>query len=207
MSVSKIDKIQGRSIAIRGNDIDTDRIIPARFLKALTFSELGQYPFYDERHDKDGNPKDHPFNRESSQGANMLFVNSNFGCGSSREHAPQSLRRWGIEALVGISFGEIFAGNCEMLGIPALEASEDDIAKLQEVADSEPATSWQVDLSKMKISGGGVSAEIVMNEQRRKSLMAGHWDTTGGLVANLDKVREVHARLPYTSGYQSMDQK
>jgi len=205
MSVSKIEKIKGSAIAIRGNDIDTDRIIPARFLKALTFSELGQYPFYDERFDKDGNPKDHPFNRDSSQGAKMLFVNSNFGCGSSREHAPQSLRRWGIEALVGISFGEIFAGNCEMLGIPALQVSEEDIEKLQQLADTDPGTDWTVDLTKMKISAADLTIPLKINEQRRKSLMAGHWDTTGSLVANLDKVREVHARLPYTSGYQTPD--
>lgn len=205
MSVSKIEKINGRSIAIRGNDIDTDRIIPARFLKALTFAELGQYPFYDERHDKDGNPKDHPFNRNSSEGANILFVNSNFGCGSSREHAPQSLRRWGIEALIGVSFGEIFAGNCEMLGVPALEASTEEIEQLQDIADAEPATEWTINLGKMKISGADAEVKLSLNEQRRRSLMAGHWDTTGTLVENLDKVREVHASLPYTSGYKSIE--
>ena len=205
MSVTKIEKLQGRAISIRGNDIDTDRIIPARFLKSLTFTELGAYPFYDERHDENGNPKDHPFNRESSKGANLLFVNANFGCGSSREHAPQSLRRWGIEALIGISFGEIFAGNCEMLGIPAIEASPEDVASLQELADAKPQTEWVVDLAKMKVSGSGQTFSLSLKEQRRKSLTAGHWDTTGQLVANLDKVRELHARLPYTSGYKNIE--
>jgi len=119
MSDNKIQSIAGKAIAIHGNDIDTDRIIPARFLKSLTFAELGQYPFNDERFDENGKPKDHPFNRASSEGARLIFANSNFGCGSSREHAPQSLGRWGIKGLVAVSFGEIFAGNCEMLGMPA----------------------------------------------------------------------------------------
>ena len=105
MSEMEVKNISGKAIAITGNDIDTDRIIPARYLKALTFSELGEYPFYDERFDADGNPKEHPFNRASAKGAKMLFVNSNFGCGSSREHAPQALKRWGIDAVIGVSYG------------------------------------------------------------------------------------------------------
>ncbi len=116
--MSKINQIEGKAVPVEGNDIDTDRIIPARYLKEITFTNMGKYPFYDERFDAEGKPKGHPFDLPQFQGAHLLFVNQNFGCGSSREHAPQALMRWGVRAVVGESFAEIFAGNCTMLGIP-----------------------------------------------------------------------------------------
>ena len=205
MNELEIKSISGKAIVIKGNDIDTDRIIPARYLKALTFSELGKFPFYDERFDASGNPKEHPFNRESSRGAKLLFVNSNFGCGSSREHAPQALKRWGIDAIVGVSYGEIFAGNCEMLGIPALRAKPEDIAKLQAGASADSDLEFTVDLKSMLASGGNLQIAVEMPENRRNSLLNGHWDSTGILVENLTKVKDVYDRLPYTSNYSAPD--
>ena len=197
-----IQRIDGRAIAIRGNDIDTDRIIPARYLKALTFSELGSYPFYDERFDSKGEERDHPFNRTGARGAKLLFVNANFGCGSSREHAPQALKRWGIEAVIGISYGEIFAGNCEMIGVPAVRAAVEDISKLQDVSDADSAAEFCVDLERMEVRGGNLRIAIEMAENRRRALLSGHWDSTGVLVANAEQVRDVYERLPYTRGYR-----
>ena len=198
----KVTHIAGPAIAIRGNDIDTDRIIPARYLKALTFAELGKYPFHDERFDADGDEKEHPFNRAEHQGAKMIFVNENFGCGSSREHAPQALNRWGIDAVVGISFGEIFAGNCERIGVPALRAKPADIDKLQAAAEADATIEWRVDLDTMMIEGGNLRVPVELSEGRRNSLMQGHWDSTGALVANVDKVKAVYDKLPYTRGYR-----
>ena len=198
-----IRRIEGRAIVVRGNDIDTDRIIPARFLKALTFSELGEYPFYDERFDAKGGECDHPFNREGARGARVLFVNSNFGCGSSREHAPQCLRRWGVEVVVGISYGEIFAGNCEMIGLPAVRAEASEISKLQDAADTDPDLEFCVDLERMEVRGGNLRVSIEMPENRRRALLDGHWDSTGQLVANAEGVRKVHEGLPYTRGYRT----
>ena len=198
-----IRSTEGRAIAVRGADIDTDRIIPARFLKALTFSELGEYPFYDERFNSEGQEREHPFNREGARGAKLLFVNANFGCGSSREHAPQCLRRWGIEAVVGVSYGEIFAGNCEMIGVPAVCAQADAMAKLQEAAEVDPAVEFCVDLERMEVRGGNLRVPIELPENRRRAFLDGHWDSTGQLVANAAQVREVYERLPYTRGYRS----
>ena len=197
-----VRRITGTALAVHGNDIDTDRIIPARYLKALTFSELGRYPFHDERFDADGRPREHPFNREACRGAAILLVNSNFGCGSSREHAPQALRRWGIRALVGVSFAEIFAGNCEMLGMPAACAPADEVAKLQAAADADPRAGFRVDLDRMEIRGAGLGVSLEMPGNRRRALLEGHWDSTGVLVANAGKVREVCERLPYVRGYR-----
>ena len=197
-----IRQIQGRAIAVRGNDIDTDRIIPARYLKALTFSELGSYPFHDERFDAEGREREHPFNREGAVGAKILFVNANFGCGSSREHAPQCLKRWGIDVVVGISYGEIFAGNCEMIGVPAARAQADEVSKLQDASEADPGVEFCVDLERMEVRGGNLRVPIEMPENRRRSLLEGHWDSTGVLVANAEGVRKVYQRVPYTRGYR-----
>jgi 3-isopropylmalate/(R)-2-methylmalate dehydratase small subunit len=137
-SMTKISEVKGRAVAVPGDDIDTDRIIPARYLKEITFTHMGDYPFFDERFDGSGNKKDHPFNRPEHQGASVLIANSNFGCGSSREHAPQALVRWGIRAIVAESFAEIFAGNCIMLGTPVATASPEHISRMQEIAGGSP---------------------------------------------------------------------
>lgn len=192
--------IGGTALPLRGDDIDTDRIIPARYLKCVTFEELGQYAFYDERFDPEGREKPHPFNDKRFQDAEILVVNGNFGCGSSREHAPQSLMRMGIRAIVGESFAEIFAGNCTALGIPAVSVSHENAEKLMELVEIEPDTIVTVDLKARMVSGGDVSAPLDMPESYRRSLVEGTWDTTTALLANVERIRTVTERLPYMTG-------
>ena len=146
MQSQKIIQIHGKGIAVHGNDIDTDRIIPARFMKEITFANMGNYAFYDERFDERGNKKMHPFNDEKYKGASVLIVNKNFGCGSSREHAPQSLMRWGIKAIIGESFADIFAGNCNMLEIPAVNVAKKDADNIMEFAESSPQENISIDI-------------------------------------------------------------
>lgn len=195
--MSKITTISGRGIAVVGDDIDTDRIIPARYLKEITFSKMGDYPFYDERFNSDGSKKNHPFNDPRNQGANILFANVNFGCGSSREHAPQALVRWGIRAIVAESFSEIFAGNCVMLGTPALIASKDDILSMQKSVIKNPDAEFVLDLVTMNINGAGLSVKVTMPESNRKALTEGTWDITEILLGNSDKTKEVAGKLDY----------
>src|ERR1041384_1620470 len=142
---SKITRVAGRAIVVRGNDIDTDRIIPARYLKEVTFARMGEYPFFDERFDPAGKQKPHPFNDPRYKGASILFVNKNFGCGSSREHAPQALYRFGIHAIVGESFAAIFAGNCTMMGLPAVTVSHDDVELMMKMVEEVPQTRFALD--------------------------------------------------------------
>ena len=146
--IVKIVKITGTALPMRGNEIDTDRIIPARYLKEVSFARMGDYPFFDERYTGDGKKKDHPFNDPEYSGASILFVNKNFGCGSSREHAPQALNRFGIKVIVGESFAAIFAGNCTMMGVPTVTASEKDIQQLMKSVEENPKTEYTVDIDK-----------------------------------------------------------
>ena len=200
---SKNIRVAGRAIPVRGNDIDTDRIVPARYLKESTFARMGEYPFYDERFDAQGNLKPHPLNDASFKGASILLVNKNFGCGSSREHAPQALHRFGIHAIVGESFAGIFAGNCVMLGIPAVTVGERDIEELMRLAESDPQTHFALDIETKKLSyGAGKSAPVAIPETARQALLEGSWDSTAMLHANLDKVRNVAATLPYMTGFK-----
>jgi len=198
--MSKIVTIQGRAVPVQGDDIDTDRIIPARYLKEITFSRMGDYPFYDERFHPDGTKKDHPFNRAEYQGASILLGNVNFGCGSSREHAPQSLVRWGIRAVIAESFAEIFAGNCVMLGTPALVASKADVASLQKLATEKPGTVFTIDLQTMEVRADGITVSVTMPPSRRNALVEGTWDSTALLLANAAKVKEKASVLPHPSG-------
>ena len=198
--MSKIVTVQGRAVPVVGDDIDTDRIIPARYLKEITFSRMGEYPFYDERFNPDGSKKDHPFNKPEYQGASVLLGNVNFGCGSSREHAPQSLLRWGIRAVIAESFAEIFAGNCVMLGTPALVASKDEVAALQKLAADKPGTVFTIDLNTMEVKAGGLTVKVTMPPSRRNALVEGTWDSTALLLANAAKVKEKAGVLPHPSG-------
>jgi 3-isopropylmalate/(R)-2-methylmalate dehydratase small subunit len=200
--MSKINQIHGKAVPVEGNDIDTDRIIPARYLKEITFTNMGKYPFYDERFDAEGKPKGHPFDLPEFQGANILFVNQNFGCGSSREHAPQSLMRWGIRAIVGESFAEIFAGNCTMLGIPTATVSQTEIQKLQALVKEKPETNFTLDLDKkVLLSEGKEHLKFEIHESKRNALVNGTWDSTSLLLANAGKTAEVAKKLPYVSGF------
>ncbi|PSQ55295.1 3-isopropylmalate dehydratase small subunit [Halobacteriales archaeon SW_12_67_38] len=145
--VETVEQVSGTGVPIRGNDIDTDQIIPARFMKVVTFDGLGQFAFFDQRFDDDDQPKEHPMNEERFRDASVMVVNANFGCGSSREHAPQALKRWGIDALIGESFAEIFAGNCLALGIPTVTADAERIADLQEFVEDNPDAAIDVDVA------------------------------------------------------------
>jgi 3-isopropylmalate/(R)-2-methylmalate dehydratase small subunit len=201
--IVKITKISGTAVPIRGNDIDTDRIIPARYLKEVTFARMGEYPFFDERFDASGKKKDHPFNDSEYKGASLLFVNKNFGCGSSREHAPQALYRFGIQAIVGESFAAIFAGNCTMMGVPAVVVGAREIEQLMKSVEEDPRTEYSVDLENKTLSYGQQKIAIDLPETYRIALTAGSWNSTALLHANLDRVKKTAAKLPYMTGFSS----
>ncbi len=203
MQSNRITKVSGTGVAVRGNDIDTDRIVPARYLKEVTFDRMGEYPFFDERFDENGNPRPHPFNDPKFEGASILFVNANFGCGSSREHAPQALYRYGIRAIVGESFAEIFAGNSLAIGLPLVTVKPDEMQRLMDIVEEEPRTEINLDLERKSLQVGDVSTPISINETSRTALIEGHWDSTAVLAANMPKVRAVAARLPYLNDFQS----
>jgi len=203
-SDARVTRVVGRAVPVRGNDIDTDRIIPARYLKEVTFARMGEYPFFDERFDAAGKPRPHPFNDARFQGASILFVNRNFGCGSSREHAPQALYRFGIRAIVGESFATIFAGNCLMMGVPAVAAESAEIEELMKRAESQPKLLWALDLRGKTLScEDGKTIPFDLPESAWKALVEGHWDSTSMLRANLEKVRKVAASLPYMTGFEN----
>jgi 3-isopropylmalate/(R)-2-methylmalate dehydratase small subunit len=200
--------VSGRGVVVRGDDIDTDRIIPARFMKTISFEELGRFAFHDERFEEGGARKRHPFNEPRSQGASVLLVNRNFGCGSSREHAPQTLMRWGIRALIGESFAEIFSGNCTAMGLPAARVPHEQILRLMDRVEQYPDSEVRIDLRERTVSirGGDAPPESLafeMPEGDRQSLVSGDWDTTTVLLANLDAIRRTAASLPYMSEFAS----
>lgn len=201
--VTKITQVVGRALPVKGNDIDTDRIIPARYLKEITFARMGEYPFFDERFDSSGKPKPHPFNDPKYQGASILFVNKNFGCGSSREHAPQALHRFGIHAIVGESFAAIFAGNCVMMGVPTVTVGPAEIEMLIKSVEQNPQTTYTVDIEAKTLTCGEQKIPIDLPETYRNALITGSWDSTSLLRANLDKVKKTAGKLPYVSGFQS----
>lgn len=199
--IVKIVKVSGTAVPMRGNDIDTDRIIPARYLKEVTFARMGEYPFFDERFTADGKKKDHPFNDPEYSGASVLFVNKNFGCGSSREHAPQALNRFGIKVIVGESFAAIFAGNCTMMGVPTVTVGEKDMQQLLKSVEENPKTEYMVDLASKTLSYGKLTIPIDLPDSYRTALMEGSWDSTALLRANLDQVKKTAATLPYIGNF------
>jgi len=192
--MSKITAISGTGIPLTGNDIDTDRIIPARFLRCVTFDGLGANVFADDRQQLQGK---HPFDLPEFQCANILVVNSNFGCGSSREHAPQALAKWGIQAIVGESFSEIFFGNCVAMGIPCLTADAATTTRLQEMLKSQPKTSITVDVAGLQVQCGDFTAPLSIGTGSRQQLTNGTWDACGQLVANAPQTKAIVAKLPY----------
>jgi 3-isopropylmalate/(R)-2-methylmalate dehydratase small subunit len=199
--IVKITKVSGTAVPIKGNDIDTDRIIPARYLKEVTFARMGNYPFFDERFDAAGKKKDHPFNDREYKGASILFVNKNFGCGSSREHAPQALYRFGIQAIVGESFAAIFAGNCTIMGVPTVTVSAKEMEQLMKSVEENPRTEYTVNLETKTLSYGNVKIGIDLPETYRKALTTGSWDSTALLRANLEQVKRTASKLPYMSNF------
>ena len=193
--MSKVKQISGRAIAVIGDDIDTDRIIPARFLRCVTFDGLGEHAFEDDRAQTEGQ---HPFDRAEYQGANILVVNNNFGCGSSREHAPQALAKWGIQAIVGQSFAEIFFGNCVAIGVPCVVASPEEVQQLQSTIQNNPKTQLTVDLENITVKSDR-SVPVAMNEGSRQMFLEGTWDNCGQLISNADKVKATAGKLPYVN--------
>ncbi len=202
MSNLKRNIIEGKGIPIQGNDIDTDRIIPARFMKCVTFEGLGQYAFYDERFDEKGSKKNHSFNNEKFLKGSILIVNKNFGCGSSREHAPQALHKWGIKAIIGESFAEIFRGNCTVMGIPTVTAPHDAIENLMMYVEEKSETPIRIDIGKKKVIYGDFEIDVEMPESNRIVLVNGEWDSTAILLANKNEIEETAKRIAYLGFYR-----
>ena len=194
----EIKSIKGRSFVIKGDDIDTDRIIPARFLKCVSFSALGEQVFADDREELNGK---HPFDLQKNKGAIILIVNDNFGCGSSREHAPQALMRWGIRLIVGESFAEIFFGNCLALGIPCLTASKKEITHLQNLVDENPKQIWDCKLNELSISNNIKSIKLNLEEGAHKMLYTGKWDATSQLLDEEERIKKTFKNLPYLNNF------
>lgn len=194
-----ITQITGTGIPLLLDDIDTDRIIPARYLRCVTFDGIGEHAFEDDRQ-QDPN---HPFNKEQFQNGKVLVAGRNFGCGSSREHAPQSLMRWGVEAIVAESFAEIFFGNCTSLGIPAVCASRDDLRKLAAAVEADPTLEVTVDLEALSVSLGGESISITMPEGARSALATGQWDFLAQLLDAEAGIKETASKLPYLNSFSA----
>jgi len=186
----EIKKISGRAIPLRGNDIDTDRIIPARFMKCLTFNGLGQFAFYDERFEEEGSEKDHPLNSGKYKDFSILVTNLNFGCGSSREHAPWALSGIGVKCIIAQSYAEIFAGNCSSLGIPALIVDEKDCNKIQDLIENNPQSSIDIDLEKKELKFDSLLLKFDIPETYRLALIEGKWDTTSMLLENIELIKK-----------------
>ncbi len=197
MSDSRILRVTGRGIVVAGPDIDTDRIIPARFLKTVTFDGMERGVFADDRQALRDAGRQHPFDRPEFSGASILVVGQNFGCGSSREHAPQALYRWGIRAVVGESFADIFFSNSLMLGLPCVSVSESDSTALMALIESAPASLVSVDLEQQRVTADSRSWSTTMPAHARDALMTGQWDAAGLLLERYDEVAEVERRLPY----------
>ena len=194
---SKRTQIEGQAIVVRGADIDTDRIIPGRFLRTVTFEHLGAHAFEDERAQGD-----HPFDQERFQGSSILVANQNFGCGSSREHAPQALMRWGINAFVAESFAEIFFGNCLALGLPCLTASGADVSALMDSIDEDPQQEVAIDLARQTIAYKGGQVRGTIPDGPREQFLSGTWDALGQLLEAGVAIDDAAAKLPYVTAFK-----
>lgn len=195
--MQKIEQITGRGIPLFLDDIDTDRIIPARYLRCVTFDGLGQYAFEDDRQQD----KNHPFDNAAYKGASVLVSGRNFGCGSSREHAPQALMRWGIKAVVAESFAEIFFGNCTSLGIPCVTADRASLEKIAAAIQKSPTAELTVDLVKNEVRLGNESVRVSMPESARQALVTGAFDFLGQLIAGEPQIKKTASSLPYLNKY------
>jgi 3-isopropylmalate/(R)-2-methylmalate dehydratase small subunit len=195
MPENHITEVSGTGVPLPGDDIDTDQILPARFMKEVTFDNMADYLFYDARRDDDGEFNDHPLNR--FDGASIAVVNQNFGCGSSREHAPQAMMRWGVDGVVGESFAEIFRDNCKSLGIPAITASHEDVVALQEWIEEHPDGDIEINVEGESVTYNGNTLEGNIDDAMREALTEGIWDTTALMYSNLSKVEATAADLPY----------
>ncbi|MDZ5813381.1 3-isopropylmalate dehydratase small subunit [Halorubrum sp. AD140] len=193
-----ITEVSGTGVPIPGDDVDTDQILPAQFMKEVTFDNMADYLFYDARRDEDGEFNDHPLNR--FEGASIAVVNSNFGCGSSREHAPQAMMRWGVDGVVGESYAEIFRDNCKSLGIPAVTADHETVVALQEWIEANPEGHIDIDVEGETVTYGDETIDVEVDDAMREALVEGIWDTTALMYSNRSKVDETVADLPYVEG-------
>ena len=197
MALPKISTVSGQAVYVPGNDIDTDRIIPARFMKCVTFDGLGEYLFHDVRYDEDGNEKHHSLNDPRFRGASIMLSDANFGCGSSREHAPQSLFRAGFRAIVAGNFAEIFFGNATNLGMPCVSMSDSDRQRLVEIIEATPHITVSVDVSALKVRAGEVELPFDLRAGARDSLLNGKWDPLEELLQAKDEVEQRSRSLFY----------
>lgn len=200
----KIEQVIGRAIAVHGDDIDTDRIIPARFLRTITFEGLEDHVFEDDRVEATAQGRVHPFDNPTFTGAKVLLGNSNFGCGSSREHAPQAIARWGIGAVIAESFAEIFFGNSLMIGLPCGTVSPEQMQRLMALAENGTGAEFRFDLATSTLTVGDLVVPVVMPDGVRSALRSGDWDATSMLVDRYEEVERVAARLPYVSGWDRL---
>jgi len=198
MSINPILKVEGRAVPIVQDDIDTDRIIPARYLRCVTFDGLGEYAFYDDRFNPDGSPKKHPLNDKRFKGANIIIAGANFGCGSSREHAPQAIKRAGIDAIIAESFAEIFYGNATTLGIACITLSRNEINELKSLVEKSPETKFVIDIEKETLFTPEKTYRFQINQNTKRDFLAGTYDSLAELLANMDKVRAFEKELPYS---------
>ncbi|MCM8529542.1 MAG: 3-isopropylmalate dehydratase small subunit [Lentisphaeraceae bacterium] len=198
MSTDQIIKeVTGTGVTVRGNDIDTDRIIPARFLKCVVFEGLGEFAFADDKAQMAEKGETHPFDMPEFAGSSVLFVNKNFGCGSSREHAPQSLSRWGIKAIVGESYSEIFFGNNVSMGIPCLIATKENIEKLMDANEADKKAKCSVSVEELTVTVGNTTVPVTLAAGPREQFLKGSWDVTAELLANASAIEETAKNLPY----------
>lgn len=197
MALAKIVSVRGRGVYVPGDDIDTDRIIPARFMKCVTFDGLGEHLFHDVRWAEDGAVKGHPIDDPRHEGASILLSNANFGCGSSREHAPQALAKSGFRAVVAESFAEIFFGNATTLGMPCVSVGHDRVLALAAVIEKAPATELSIDLQSQTVSAGSLSVPFTIKPSARDALLNGQWDPIGQLLDGKSQVSELSSRLAY----------
>jgi len=195
----RIEQVAGTGVPLFLDDIDTDRIIPARFLRCVSFEGIGEHAFEDDRKQ---NPQ-HPFNDPAFRAGAVLISGRNFGCGSSREHAPQSLMRWGIQAVVAESYAEIFFGNCTSLGIPAVCAKREDLAEMAAAIQADPQTPVKVDLLAKTLTVGAKSYSFTMPTSAHESLTTGQWDFLGQLLESKDSIQATAAKLPYLKSFAS----
>ncbi len=197
MALAKLTSITGRAVAVPGNDIDTDRIIPARFLKAVTFDGLGEGLFFDARKAVSAAGQVHPLDDARFRGAKILLSGANFGCGSSREHAPQAIQKFGFRTVVAESYAEIFFGNSTTIGLPCVSAAREDIAKLTSAVEANPALEVTVDLVAQEIRFGSQTVKLTMRDSARDALVHGRWDPIGELLEGAEAVAATASQLPY----------
>ncbi len=199
--MSEIKQIGGTAVPVHGNDIDTDRIIPARFLRCVSFDGLGEHAFEDDRAQDKAKGKIHPFDDPRFQGATVLVANSNFGCGSSREHAPQAIYRWGIKAIVAVSYSEIFYGNTVAMGLPCVHVTPSDAEAIQSIVESDPKAELVVDLESSTVTVGGKVFTATVPDGPRKQFLTGGWDATSELLRDFGEIEAVARKLPYVNTF------